>query len=403
MFLRDHLDGSMLRQGASMRRNQVCKRRPVGGKVRRVEEIQRPHRSGSRLSIEERTHFMFGAVTLDVLIERLQPTIVSLADTGIVRPQEVSHWLNARGLRTARGDNWSTALVAVLLELLRDQSGDRIVWNQMTADLAEKAGQGSLGHRPNSPKPEPPRGLGTLSGLTRNEEFGGPARWRQKGRAHKKRQRLASAGAQTSGRTAATPWQPKTWKYAPADFTQRSVVGLRDQWLNCIQRLDAPSDEFPEREVKKLLDAIEKEWRRRTGPGSRPDDYFRWPSTDAEIGIGSLSDPGQWLSEGLLRFLHYSVGRRQEGNERSRRVILAAVFDGDLPPFHSAEYMLGWGMPGTACRLKKIASSLAAFARNAKRKRLAELTEAIADWEADMKFLNDTYYVGHFHFAWPSL
>lgn len=151
-----------------------------------------------------------------------------------------------------------------------------------------------------------------------------------------------------------------------------------------------------------MRDAIEAEWRRRTGPGSNPDDYFRWPSTEAQIGDGSLSDPDQWLREGLLKFLQYSVGRYQEGNETSRRAILAAVFDGDLPPFHSAEYMRGWGKPSTALRLHKMADSLAAFARNFKRQQNPRFDDAIADWEADLKFLYDTYYVEHFKFDWPT-
>lgn len=54
-------------------------------------------------------------------------------------------------------------------------------------------------------------------------------------------------------------------------------------------------------------------------------------------------------------------------------------------------------------RLKKMAESIAAFARNAKRKRTSVLDDAVVDWEADLRFLFETYYVGKFRFEWPSI
>ena len=32
----------------------------------------------------------------------------------------------------------------------------------------------------------------------------------------------------------------------------------------------------------------------------------------------------------------------------------------------------------------------------------ADMADAITDWEDDLRYLYDTYYVGHFNFAWPS-
>ena len=49
-----------------------------------------------------------------------------------------------------------------------------------------------------------------------------------------------------------------------------------------------------------------------------------------------------------------------------------------------------------------MAESIAAFARNAKRRRQINLNDAIGEWEADLEFLYEEYYVGHFHFAWPA-
>ena len=55
-----------------------------------------------------------------------------------------------------------------------------------------------------------------------------------------------------------------------------------------------------------------------------------------------------------------------------------------------------------AARLKKMAETIAALARNAKRRNNASLDQAIRDWEHDLSFLYHTYYVGHFGFGWPS-
>jgi hypothetical protein len=52
-------------------------------------------------------------------------------------------------------------------------------------------------------------------------------------------------------------------------------------------------------------------------------------------------------------------------------------------------------------RLGPPTDSIAAFTRNAKRKRGSGMWAAIKDWEQDLEFLYTEYYVGHFRFAWP--
>jgi hypothetical protein len=78
------------------------------------------------------------------------------------------------------------------------------------------------------------------------------------------------------------------------------------------------------------------------------------------------------------------------------------IFVSHLPPVFPADYLQGWGQPGSALRLQKMAESIAAFARNAKRNESVDLADAITDWEDDLQYLYETYYVGHFHFAWPT-
>ena len=53
-------------------------------------------------------------------------------------------------------------------------------------------------------------------------------------------------------------------------------------------------------------------------------------------------------------------------------------------------------------RLRRLANEIARFARNAKRKRSANMESAIADWEDDLHYLYRQYYVGKFGFGWPT-
>ena len=48
-----------------------------------------------------------------------------------------------------------------------------------------------------------------------------------------------------------------------------------------------------------------------------------------------------------------------------------------LPPIESPSYMKEWAIPGSATRLKKMANSIASFARQAKRRRNADMREAV--------------------------
>jgi hypothetical protein len=100
--------------------------------------------------------------------------------------------------------------------------------------------------------------------------------------------------------------------------------------------------------------------------------------------------------------MEYRVGSTNGASTRIRRALLAEIFTGHLPPVFPSDYLNEWGQPGTAARLQKMAETIAAFTRNAKRKRTVGMGDAIRDWEDDLRFLYESYYVRHFHFAWPS-
>jgi hypothetical protein len=71
-------------------------------------------------------------------------------------------------------------------------------------------------------------------------------------------------------------------------------------------------------------------------------------------------------------------------------------------PLSDRHYFLEWGEPQTALRLKKLANTLAALTRNAKRRDVESYAIAIDDWEGDLALLHERYYVRFFHFGWPT-
>lgn len=163
-------------------------------------------------------------------------------------------------------------------------------------------------------------------------------------------------------------------------------------------------------EVGKLLEAAKKRGPAK-GPNSVPPidgptietkDYFDWPSTDAPAGTYGFSGKHWHYKEGLLSYVGYRVGRNGV-DKQVRQSILDCVFHNELPQVDSEEYMRQWDAPKSAARLQKMAESLAAFTRNAKRKDFFDYRDAIADWESDLSYLWRKYYRDHFGFAWPVL
>lgn len=128
--------------------------------------------------------------------------------------------------------------------------------------------------------------------------------------------------------------------------------------------------------------------------------YFKWPTTDALGGSGEIDDSFFQHRQGMLGYLGYKVGA--SGVSASQRhELLDFVYSGTLPLLNSKEYMADWGTPNTANRLRKMADSIAAFARNAKRGDPKRLSVAISEWELDLEYLRTTYYVGRYDFLWP--
>jgi|GEM_PF-1251422 len=110
---------------------------------------------------------------------------------------------------------------------------------------------------------------------------------------------------------------------------------------------------------------------------------------------------GDMEAESPLRAMGYRVGK--EGLPAAeRQTLLHAAFTGPIPKVGGTAYMSEWGEPGTAKRLKKIATAIASFCRNAKH-RTNPFTEAIEDWEHDLRWLKENCYRGRFTFSWPDV
>ncbi|NJO72906.1 MAG: WYL domain-containing protein [Leptolyngbyaceae cyanobacterium RM1_406_9] len=107
--------------------------------------------------------------------------------------------------------------------------------------------------------------------------------------------------------------------------------------------------------------------------------------------------------EGLLSYCGYKVGANGLP-ESQRRQILDKIFLQPLPYMKDSLYLSEWGEPNTYKRLKKLAESIAAFTRNAKRRKKRDLSKAIQEWESDLAYLKRNFYDNdsRFDFNWPS-
>ena len=112
----------------------------------------------------------------------------------------------------------------------------------------------------------------------------------------------------------------------------------------------------------------------------------------------------EWREIGVLAASGYRVGVKDGVTEAVRRKLLNHIFlDDDLSDVEDLVYAQEWGDRKTGPRLKKIADSLATFAKNAKRNSYVNYDVAISEWEADLKYLKKTFYDNWGGFPWPDV
>ena len=178
------------------------------------------------------------------------------------------------------------------------------------------------------------------------------------------------------------------------DESLSTKTQLLGQLKNVFRILADPGNKL-QPDALKLREQISLEWGRQAAKGR----WFSWPATDAQPSNQKLGDV-DWPQEGMLSYLGYHVGETQPTPSEVRRRILEYAFECDLPPINGLAYFEAWGEPRSTKRLNKLANTLAAFTRNAKRKD-ASTAKAINDWESDLCFLHKKYYTDLFHFGWP--
>ena len=181
-----------------------------------------------------------------------------------------------------------------------------------------------------------------------------------------------------------------------------SMIQLLRLWQNAVRYSAAKRTASPIGiAASKVVVAVESEWTRRGFQEHEIDQAFAWPTTDAPHKKGATSVNFDAVGSGMLSYLEYRVGNTDGQPLPVRRAILDRVFSGKLPPVFPNVYMEQWGKPQSAGRLQKMAEAIAAFARNLKRRDDDRMQQAIDEWESDLEYLYETYYVGHFGFAWP--
>jgi hypothetical protein len=169
----------------------------------------------------------------------------------------------------------------------------------------------------------------------------------------------------------------------------------RARLRNVFNVLAKPQHTFREKALELRLE-ISSKW----GNCADQNQWFPWPTTIASPGVRKLKGV-EWREHGMLSFLGYHVGQTEPTPLNVRRSILEYAFECHLPPLDGLVYYLEWGMPKTAQRLRKTANTLAALTRNAKRRDVVSYAKAIDDWESDLDFMREKYYLGVFHFGWP--
>jgi hypothetical protein len=168
-----------------------------------------------------------------------------------------------------------------------------------------------------------------------------------------------------------------------------NVPVLRAVYFELLQRRSKPSRLLREMVLKALA--------------AKNQEPFFWPSTEV-VAKSQLPIKDSYFQhkEGIFSYLEYKVGWSGTTPKR-RQILLDRIYLDKLPKINSVQYMSEWGDPQTASRLKKMAESIASFARNAKRRNHQQLRKAILDWENDLNYLRCKYYNNVYDFGWPEI
>ena len=122
-----------------------------------------------------------------------------------------------------------------------------------------------------------------------------------------------------------------------------------------------------------------------------------WPITEPPKSSGG-DFTGEFRDFSLLKYCGYTVGKIKGMSEEERIKFLDYFFTHELPGPH--ELTVDYGEPGSEVRLKKMANVMSSNCRNFKANDKLKYAYAINDYETDLKYLKNKYFIRG-SFPWP--
>lgn len=103
---------------------------------------------------------------------------------------------------------------------------------------------------------------------------------------------------------------------------------------------------------------------------------------------------GGFRNFSALKMFGYTVGKTKGWAKPEREGFLSDFMEQTLPPIVAQTFADDYGDPMSVERLRKIANLIAGVASNFIRNDADRYAAAIADWESDLAFLKQKYYLG---------
>lgn len=153
-----------------------------------------------------------------------------------------------------------------------------------------------------------------------------------------------------------------------ASIPEYDDIRLRKIFFKCIENLVNNEQVDDAREI---LSLIQSEWAKRVSLG----EFKKYKATTPD--------------EGMLKGVHYQVGKREGKPENVRHELLNFIMTGTLPPVGSPPYYEEWGKPLSTKRYQKLERVLTAFIR--KFKNSENHIQAVSEWSVDKLYLEENW------------
>ena len=122
---------------------------------------------------------------------------------------------------------------------------------------------------------------------------------------------------------------------------------------------------------------------------------WTWPVVEVPPASGGGSFDAAFREFSALKMFGYTVGVTDGWPQARREGFLHDFMTMDLPAEVARHFGDEYGAPMTSTRLRKVANVIASNARNVlRRSNASQYRVAIEQWESDLQYLKDTFYVG---------